>query len=150
MTDNYFLDTNVLVYSFDSAASDKKTRISRELITEGLLNGKGALSTQVLQEFFVAMTGKINEPFSCEEVRSILQDFESFQLVIIDKSLIYRASILVEKEPLSFWDALICSAADRAGCDKVYTEDLNHGQEYGDVLIQNPFQQHGEGEPEKG
>jgi predicted nucleic acid-binding protein len=85
------------------------------------------------------MTGRIKTPLDPAEAKQLLKAFEGFHLTIIDQKRIYRAVDLHENEPLSFWDALIISAAEAASCDQVYTEDLNHDQTYGNVTAVNPF-----------
>lgn len=139
MSGNKFLDTNILVYAFDRNAEDEKTSATRELIEKGLMEGMGVISTQVLQEFYSVMTKRINTPLEPAEAKRLLEHFDGFHLVIIDQERIYRAIDLCDDEPLSFWDALIVSAAEGAGCDQVFTEDLNHEQTYGNITAVNPF-----------
>lgn len=143
MNDNYFFDTNILVYAFSTTGEDKRETIAWKLVRQAMETGSGNISTQVLKEFYVAMTSGISEPIDPDEARCLLEELEVMRIVQIDTPLIYRAIDVQEQEPLSFWDALICSSAQRAGCDTVYSEDLNDGQEYGGVTIQNPFQNSG-------
>jgi predicted nucleic acid-binding protein len=131
-----FLDANVLVYAQD-AGSPAKQRKSREIIEEFAKSADGVISTQVMQEFYVAATRKLGVPPLA--AKGVLKTFAVFEIVQISPTLIHDAvdcSILNE---LSFWDSLILSAAASAGCTLAFSEDLNPGQEVLGVRVQNPF-----------
>lgn len=135
MTGKVFLDTNVLVYASDDDTPAKQ-HIARRLIAEQ--SGRAVVSTQVLQEYFVAATRKLGiEPLRAKEV--ITQSESAFETIIVTPQIINRAvdgSILWR---VSFWDALILSSAEDASCSVVFSEDLNPGQWYGGVRVENPF-----------
>jgi predicted nucleic acid-binding protein len=137
MSDKVFLDANIFVYAHDAGSPDKQ-RKSRQLITKLTATGDGVISTQVMQEFYVAATRKLKvQPLPAKGVLKTLAEFEIDQ---VTPQLIHEAvdcSILNE---LSFWDALILAAAAAAGCSAVYSEDLNAGQTILGIKIQNPFQ----------
>jgi predicted nucleic acid-binding protein len=136
MPGRVFLDSNVLVYAQD-AGSPKKQRVSRDLITRLARDADGVISTQVLQEFYVAATRKLGVPPLA--AKGILKTFAVFETVQVSPALIQEAvdgSILNQ---LSFWDALILAAAAAAGCGVVLSEDLNPGQVILGVRVQNPF-----------
>jgi predicted nucleic acid-binding protein len=131
-----FLDTNILVYSLDQADADKRDRC-RALLKELARAKNGVLSTQVLQEFYVASTGKLGaDPLI---VKDVLRALERFETVIITPVLIREAVDCSVINRLSFWDALIIVAAESARCEALWTEDLNHGQIIRGVRIENPF-----------
>jgi predicted nucleic acid-binding protein len=136
MAGKVFIDTNVLVYAQDSGQLRKRTR-SRALIEELVHSGDGVISTQVLQEFYVASTRKLGvTPLAA---KAVLKTFAAFETVQVSPELIQEAidcSILNE---LSFWDALIIAAASAAGCSILYSEDLNTGQIILGVKVENPF-----------
>ena len=136
--DKSFLDTNILVYAHDSAENRKK-EIARQLIRELFKEGFGAISTQVLQEFYVAVTGKIQKPLGISAAQKAIEKYGEFYTVHVDEPLIQRAINLHRREEVSFWDALVIAAAGRVDCRTLYSEDLNHGQKYGSVEVVNPF-----------
>ena len=98
-----------------------------------------AVSTQVLQEFYVVATRKFDPPMPRRQARDLVDAYSHWQLVQIDVPLILAASQLEERHTLSFWDALIVEAARRAGATRLVTEDLQAGRRLAGVLIDNPF-----------
>jgi predicted nucleic acid-binding protein len=131
-----FLDTNVLVYADDLDAGTKRER-ARNLLDDALASGEGVVSTQVLQEFFVISTRKLGvEPALARRKVELLARMD---LVRIDLDLILAAIDLSRLHSLSFWDALILRAASAAGCGRLLSEDLQHGQVIDGVRIENPF-----------
>lgn len=131
-----FLDTNVLVYAQDHDAPDKRKR-SRELIADVVASGRGVISTQVLQEFYVAATRKMSVPPLA--AKQVIQSFKIFEVVHISAELIEQAIDRSVLSQISFWDALIVSASASSGCTTLYSEDLNAGQLIDGVRIVNPF-----------
>lgn len=132
-----FIDTNILVYALDNYDPLKKEK-SRNLL-RSLLGGDaaGVISTQILQEFYVVCTRKLNlEPLL---VKSLLHSYENFEIVTVDPSLIQEAIDCSILNILSFWDALVVVSAEKAGCMKIWSEDLNHGQLIRGVKVENPF-----------
>ncbi|OGO58535.1 MAG: hypothetical protein A2Z32_14735 [Chloroflexi bacterium RBG_16_69_14] len=133
-----FVDTNVLVYAHDGSETVKQP-LARALLEELWTTRTGALSTQVLQEFYVVATRKFDPPMSREEAREVVALYAAWPLVLVDLPLILTASNLEERHRLSFWDALIIEAATRAGAARVVTEDLQGGRVIDGVRIENPF-----------
>ncbi len=131
-----FLDTNVLAYAQDHDVPGKRER-SRQLITELVASGTGVVSTQVLQEFYVTVTRKMNVPPLA--AKSVLQSFTIFEIVQISPALIEKAIDRSVLSQLSFWDALIVMAAASSGCTTIYSEDLNAGQVIDGMRVVNPF-----------
>jgi len=133
-----FVDTNVLVYAHD--ARDKaKAAAAIALLTELWADGAGAVSTQVLQEFYSVATGKLRPPMSPAEARQVVADYAEWAVVETTAQLILSATVLHERHEVSFWDALIVEAALLAGADTLLTEDLQHGQQFGALTVRNPF-----------
>lgn len=131
-----FLDTNVLVYASDQD-SPTKMRAARDLVQRVATAGGGVISTQVIQEFFVAATRKLSiEPL---KAKAIVSTFHPLELVTVSLEDINEAIDGHVLWQTSFWDALILRAAERASCSVVYSEDLNPGQRYGGVEVRNPF-----------
>ncbi len=100
---------------------------------------RGYLSTQVLQEFYVTITRKIENPLKSSEAREIIRNYLAWPFHINDPETTNLASEIEEQNRLSFWDALIVAAALRLQAKKIITDDLNHGQFIERILIENPF-----------
>lgn len=136
MMSKVFIDTNILIYSLDEADPNKQN-VCRAVIKELSANNLGVLSTQVLQEFYVASTSKLGaDPLI---IKDIIRSLERFETVIITPALIKEAIDCSLTNRLSFWDALIVVAAESSKCSFLYTEDLNHGQIVRGVRIENPI-----------
>jgi predicted nucleic acid-binding protein len=131
-----FFDTNVLIYLHSTSEPRKQAR-ARQLFAQFVDNDGLLLSTQVIQEFFVAGRKKLKLP--TPTLRRLVEDLLRFPLVAIGPSHILRAITGQDDFKISFWDALIVAAAEDGGADIVFTEDLNHGQQYGSVTAFNPF-----------
>ena len=140
MNGRSFVDTNILVYAQDQTAGTKHEIALN--VTERLWNSNlGVLSTQVLQEFCVIVTRKIARPMSFAQLRRILDDYLSWEVVINAPAATLGALQLQERYQISFWDALLIHAAKTAEVEILYSEDLSHGQRYGSVRVVNPFLQ---------
>jgi predicted nucleic acid-binding protein len=133
-----FVDTNVLVYAEDSEAKDKQ-RMARDLVLELWDLRDGVLSVQVLHEFFVTVTRKLKKPLTVGKARDIVDEYLTWNVVDNTGPMLLAAIDLQRHAKLSFWDALVVQAAITAGCDRLYSEDLNAGQRFGDLVIVNPF-----------
>jgi predicted nucleic acid-binding protein len=138
MSGEAFVDTNLLVYAHDRQAGTKAIR-AQELLAQLWKEKRGVLSTQVLQEFCVNVRRKFQQPMTSAEVREAVLAYKSWRMVVNTANSILRALELEQRYQLSFWDAMIVQAAEGAGCEVLYSEDLSHGQEYGGVLVVNPF-----------
>jgi predicted nucleic acid-binding protein len=141
MSDKTFVDTNILVYAHDKDAGYKH-EIARKAISELWESRLGLLSTQVLQEFYLALTRKIPVPLDRPTTRRILRNYFSWEVVINDPAVIMQASEIEETHRISFWDALIVSAAFSKNAATILTEDLNHGQRMEGIEINNPFKEY--------
>ena len=133
-----FVDTNILVYAYDQTAGEKY-QLARQLMEKLWDTGEGALSTQVLQEFHVTVTSKIPRSIPLRRVREIISDLGTWTVATLELSDILNASQLSERYRLNFWDALILAAAQREDAQTLWSEDFNHGQNYGGVTVKNPF-----------
>ena len=138
MTDKVFLDTNVLVYAHDEGAPEKRDR-SRQLIFESMRNGSGVISAQVLSEFFVTVTRKAQVPMTADRAKKEIVLLSTMETIDVDSTLVVRAVDMAERWRVSYWDALVLAAAERAGCRTLYSEDLADGQSYGSVTVRNPY-----------
>ena len=134
----HFVDTNILVYAHDLSAGDR--HVKAFAVMASLWEAEtGVISTQVLQEFYVTVTRKIKNPLKPDEAREIIRNYLAWPVQINDPETTIRASEIEEKNGLSFWDALIVSAALRLQAQKIITEDLNHWQIIEGILIENPL-----------
>jgi predicted nucleic acid-binding protein len=138
MSRRVFIDTNVLVYCFDSDEPSKRERALAVL--EGRdLDDDLILSTQVLQEFYVAVVRKLARPLDEADAAQAVRELARLPVVQIDASMVLGAIELSREHQLSLWDALILRAAHTADCTAVLTEDLQHGFHWAGVTVQNPF-----------
>lgn len=139
MSAKYFIDTNIFVYSFDDQQPSKKER-ALELIQEALKNGTGIISTQVIQEFLNVATQKFAVPMKIEGARIYLRLVMNPLCQVYPSLALYESCLELQAETkYSFYDALILSAAVQGGCDVLYSEDLQDGQEVRGVKIVNPY-----------
>jgi predicted nucleic acid-binding protein len=97
------------------------------------------LSVQVLQELFVTMTRKAARPWSVDQAVEVLDDLAAWPVLSPDYPAIRDAALLCRDATISFWDALVVTAAARSGAEVLYTEDLNHGQVIAGVRVVDPF-----------
>ncbi len=133
-----FFDTNILVYLFDAGAAVKQRRC-RELIESHTRAGETLLSTQVLQEFYVAVTRKLATPLEPSVAYEALRELAVLPTVRVDIPLILSAVQLSRQRQVSFWDALIVRAAIEGGASTLYSEGLQHGQLFDTLTVQNPL-----------
>ena len=136
MPGRVFLDSNILAYAQDGSAGEKQRRC-REVVAGLAESGDGVISTQVLQEFFVAVTRKLG--VSPLAAKGVMKTFDVFEIVQVSPALIQEAVDCSVLNQLSFWDSLILAAASSAGCTTVFSEDLSAGQQVLGVKIQNPL-----------
>jgi predicted nucleic acid-binding protein len=131
-----FLDTNILLYAYDQDAPAKRSAALR-LVEQGWsAPGQTAISVQVLQEMHVNLEKR---GIAKAEAARIIRDYAAWP--VVDNSLEILLAALDEQTrwQLSLWDALILAAARASGASEIYTEDFNHGQDYGGIRAINPF-----------
>jgi len=133
-----FVDTNILLYAYD-VADEHRHPLALEWLERLWVDGTGVISTQVLQEFYVVATRKLERPLPRAAAREVVADYSTWPVVQVDPTLVLSASLIEEQETLSFWDALIVGAAQRAGAATVLSEDMQHGRMVAGVTIENPF-----------
>ncbi|MBS1906893.1 MAG: PIN domain-containing protein [Actinobacteria bacterium] len=133
-----FVDTNVLLYAYDSGAGERHDR-ALDLVSRLGRARNGVLSVQVLQEFHVNATRKIAVPLSPAAARDRLAVLSLWHVHSPTASDVIAASELAEHAQLSFWDAMIVRSAAASGCRMLWSEDLNAGQRIDGVEIRNPF-----------
>ena len=133
-----FFDTNILVYLFDAGAPAKRRR-AREVLTQHTLAGETLLSTQVLQEFYVAVTRKLATPLDVDAAYQAVRELAVMPSVRVDIPLILSAIQLSKSKRLSFWDGLIVQSALEGGASILYSEDMQDGQVFQTLRIKNPL-----------
>ena len=133
-----FVDTNVLVYAFDASAGAKHT-IAQTLLERLWDSGGGCVSIQVLQEFFVAVTRKVAHPLPADEAAERIREFAKWNVFTPTPADLLAAIALHQQARLSFWDALVVTAAAELGCEALWSEDLSDGQLLRGARIRNPF-----------
>jgi predicted nucleic acid-binding protein len=133
----YFVDTNILLYAVSTAEGElsKRKRALTILDRRDL-----ALSVQVLQEFYVQAT-RPSKPqrLTHEQATSLIEAFCRFPVLEVSLALVRDALAVKERFAISYWDAAIVAAARMLECSKVLSEDLNHGQSFDGVVVENPF-----------
>jgi predicted nucleic acid-binding protein len=139
MSDRFFLDTNIFVYSFDQSAPAKARRAA-QLIRDALTTQKGIISYQVVQEFFNVALKRFLQPMQAADAGQYLSTvFRPLLAVHSSQALYGEALHLHVLRGVSWYDALIVSAAIQARCEILFSEDLPHGQRFGSLQVRNPF-----------
>ncbi len=133
-----FVDTNVLVYVRDRTDGEKQRRAA-EWMAALWDSRRGRLSVQVVQEYYVTLTGKLDPPRSVEEAREDVLSLQAWEPIVIDSGLLEDGWDFQERFGLSWWDALIVAAAHRSGSRWLLTEDLQDGQDILGLTVVNPF-----------
>jgi predicted nucleic acid-binding protein len=132
-----FFDTNVLVYAFDEGEPEKRA-VALALIEEHLVDGDGVISVQVLREFYSAVRRE-PQPLSNEVAATATRRLAGFSPLSEDIGMVLKAVRRAQEMSISLWDALIVEAALKAGADRLFTEDLQHGQIIEGMRVENPF-----------
>lgn len=134
-----FLDTNIIVYAFDHT-HPRKARIAQELIASGVAEKTSVISYQVVQEFTnVALRGFRVSIQSVDLESFLMKALFPMTVVPWTPSLTIQALRLQAAHHFSWNDSLIVGAALQSGCELLYSEDLQHGQRFGALTIENPF-----------
>ena len=134
-----FIDSNVFVYLLDPRDPVKR-RAAEDLVWAGLESGSASISFQVVQETLNVMTRKLQAVVTLADARRFLDEaLMPLMRVMPTQGLYERALDIQDRYRYSFYDSLIVAAALTAGCTRLYSEDLQHGQRIEGVTIQNPF-----------
>lgn len=137
----HFLDTNIFVYAHDPT-DDIKTTKARGLITEAYASSRGVISEQVICEFCNVATTKFATKMSTDDIVATVEtELKPLLLASInDQAQLYEKALrLMNRYSLSFYDALIIESATYFKCEIVYSEDMQHGANYDNVKVINPF-----------
>ena len=139
MAAEVFVDTNVLVYCRDASEPQKQAQ-AMDWLRHLWSTRAGRLSYQVLQEFYITVTEKLDPGLERESARKDIRSLLSWRPTAVDNRVFDGAWHIQDRFGLSWWDALIVSAAQVSDCHYLLTEDLQAGQVFGDLQIINPFQ----------
>jgi predicted nucleic acid-binding protein len=132
-----FLDTNILVYAYDRSEA-RKQQIAQGLVRRAVA-GEIASSSQVLGELAATLLHKLSPPATPEDLLALLDTLGPIKLVPIDGEVVLRAVQARAQYGVHFYDGMILAAAERGGCQKIWSEDLNAGQQYFGCVVENPF-----------
>ncbi|TMQ14229.1 MAG: PIN domain-containing protein [Deltaproteobacteria bacterium] len=138
MSGRSFVDTNVLVYCFDAGEPAKRKR-ALEIMDGKADVGDLVLSTQVLQEFYVTVTRKLKRPLPGPDAAAAVRELAKLSVIQIDLAMVLSAIEDCQSYQLSLWDTLILRSALTASCERLLTEDLQHGFQFESVRVENPF-----------
>lgn len=133
-----FADSNVFVYAFDPSEPAKQD-VAREVLLRSSADRGIVASSQVFAEFASVLLHKMPPLASAADVAGALESLKDIGLVVTDRRMILRAVEAHEKYGLHFWDGMIVAAAERGGCHRIWSEDLNPGKSYFGVVVEKPF-----------
>jgi len=138
MSDSFFVDTNILLYARDASEPEKQMVAAQRL--DALWEARsGRISVQVLNEFFVNVTRKLDPGLSTEEAWDDVEALSAWNPLPINMALLQRGYHAQHRYGLSWWDSLIVSAAEATGCTTILSEDLADGADYFGITVENPF-----------
>lgn len=136
-----FIDTNVFIYLFDET-NDRKRNIADRIVKTALETRTARISHQVVQETLNVVTRKLPSPMTAENAQRFLVQVLAPLWQIMPNIALYRRGLDVQaRYGFSFYDSLIIAAALESGCPRLYSEDLQHGQQIEGMIIENPFKE---------
>ncbi len=135
----YFLDTNVIAYSYDASSGRKRERAIE--VIEGLREAdQGCISAQVLGELYVTLLRKVHPVLDPAEASHAVREYAAtWPVAPVTAPRVEEAIALAQRHRLSFWDALICAAAKACGASSVLSEDFQHGMTTEGLRLLDPF-----------
>jgi predicted nucleic acid-binding protein len=139
MSDKYFLDTNIFVYSFDPV-DPRKARIAEELVPRGVGSRMGVISYQVVQEFMNVSLRQFKATMTVAELELYFFKVLLPMMTIPSSSGLFLEGLRLQAAgQIAWYDSLVVAAAIQGGCEVLYSENMQHGRRFGDLVIQNPF-----------
>jgi predicted nucleic acid-binding protein len=139
MSDKFFLDTNILVYSLDPA-DPRKARIAEGLVTRGVDSRLGVISYQVVQEFMNVSVRQFKATMTATELELFFfKVLLPLMTVPSSSGLFLEALRLHNSNKICWYDSLIVAGSLQGACEVLYSEDLQHGRRFGSLVVQNPF-----------
>lgn len=134
-----FVDSSILLYTRDASEGEKQLRAD-EWMVHLWRSRSGRLSYQVLHEFYIAVTRRLDPGMSPEEARQEIRHLLTWRPIPVDGPVMEGAWGLESRYGLSFWDATIVSAALLTDCRFLLTDQLRHGLDFDGVEVINPFE----------
>jgi len=131
------LDSNILIYSYDPREQRKQVIAQNRLLRA--VKGESLASTSVLAEVASTFLHKMSLPARLGRVNAVVDTLSPIQLVLADEGIVRRALEAREAYGVHFYDGMIIAAAERGGCGRIWSEDMNAGQKYFGIAVQNPF-----------
>ena len=139
MSDRYFLDTNIFVYSLDPV-DPCKARIAEELVTRGVGSRLGVISYQVVQEFMNVSLRQFRATMTVTELELYFFKVLLPMMTIPSSSGLFLEALRLQAAgQIAWYDSLIVAAALQGNCKVLYSEDMQQGRRFGDLVVQNPF-----------
>lgn len=132
-----FLDTNILLYAYDP--SDRRKQLIAHDLVRKALTGDMLISTQVLAEYSAALLHKMSPPAPPKHLKAVLNALAPIRVIQPDGDMVQRAVEAHAKYGVHFYDGMILAAAERGGCHRIWSEDLNAGRKYFGIVVENPF-----------
>jgi predicted nucleic acid-binding protein len=139
MTGKVLVDTNVLVYAYDFSDPVKQEQ-AFGLLDELAQSGRGVLSAQVLTEFVVAVTRKIEKPLDLKAAQKSVENYlSSWTVFDVTGFVVLEAVRGVREHRFSYWDAQIWATAKLNQIPVILSEDFASGSTVEGVTFLNPF-----------
>jgi len=133
----HFIDTNILLYAL---STDPEEAAKAATALDLLDQPSGALSVQVLQEFYVQATRDTKaDRITHDQAVALITSWERFKVQEVTLQVLQAAFRTKKRFRVSYWDAAIIEAARAVGSNLIYSEDLNDGQDFDGVRVENPF-----------
>jgi predicted nucleic acid-binding protein len=135
----FFLDTNILAYTFDVSAP-KKRQCAMAWVRYALDTGRGIIGTQVVQEFVQLAQRKFTVPLTPPHLRMYLKSVLFPLCQHSPSTATYEHALDIQKKTgFAWYDTLIVTAAIETSCKWLISEDMSDGREIGPLTIRNPF-----------
>jgi predicted nucleic acid-binding protein len=131
-----FVDTNIFIYGYDGGAGGKHDK-SVALLSRLVEEATGALSIQVLAEFYSAATKKLG--MKSQEAEALIADWRTWTIHRPGHADVIRSAQLQRRYKMAWWDALILNSALELGCSVLWSEDFADRQRYGSLTVRYPF-----------
>jgi predicted nucleic acid-binding protein len=139
MNGEVFLDSNIFIYTFDEVALQKQ-RVAHELVKQALRSGSGIISYQVVQEVLNVLTRQVPHPMNAGDAARYLTNTLQPLWQVQPSAALFQSGLSIQaRYRFGFYDSLIVAEALSAGCTRLYSEDLQHGQRIERLTIENPF-----------
>lgn len=128
-----FLDTSVIIHAA-TTQNEGKARIAQDILAAADF----CLSVQVLHEFYISVR-KPGIDMPDDIANQWIANLLEFDCAVIDTDIFFTAKRLAARHRIHYFDAALIASARRLGARTIFTENLNHGQDFGSVTAINPF-----------